>query len=57
MRLGELEIDTEINITATKDKKIAKFIVHKQSERLRVSGRKALYNKKKDSELFEDIKD
>lgn len=36
---------------------IQKFIVHKQSERLRVGGRKALYNKKKDSELFEDIKD
>lgn len=36
---------------------IQKFIVHKQSERLRVGGRKALYNKKKDSELLEYMKD
>ena len=53
--------DERINLVGCKITKgmdeIQKFIVHKQSERLRVSGRKALYNKKKDSELFEDIKD
>ena len=53
--------DERINLVGCKITKgideIQKFIVHKQSERLRVGGRKVLYNKKKDSELFEDIKD
>lgn len=40
-------------LTANTD--ISKFITKKQMERARVGGRKALYTKKKDKELFDNI--